>query len=334
MESWKPSALLAVVVAAAILIGGWLQASSLDTDSVPGTNQDRVVPAATPQPAALSSAPGIVPDVPVAFKVCREISGYRKLTRAEMQSVFTNRRFGDGTKPGPFYWAIYESDFYWIQEPHAISANVENVALSRGTTTSGTPTNAQADACFRPDGGQYESFQALGLYDHHVVAMRADSGVLTVEVERTPGTWEGVEFPDPAPPRSLPPAKTDPLTFTGLRIVDGAGHVLVSRGAQALVSELDESGKFVSGTLTSYWPLSTLNLRVAAYLEFICGEAPRGAAALTLTPAGGASMTVQAAACSGAWEVAARAHLEPGDWTIGVDGDAYYIVLPKDGPRP
>ena len=25
---------------------------------------------------------------------------------------------------------------------------------------------------------------------------------------------------------------------------------------------------------------------------------------------------------------------QPGDWTVTLDGDAYYTVLPKDGPRP
>ena len=328
----RPIALLGVGLAIVLAVVGLLSARGSKEPAQFAVVTMTPTTAPTPTPTPQLRPTSIVPDGPVAFRVCGEISGYRKLTPAEMQSVFTNTRFGDGAKPGPFYWAVYESDYYWIQDPQAISANVENVALSVGTTTtSGTAPTVRPRVCPVPDRGQFsERFQALWLYDHHVVAMQANAGVLTVEVESRPGSWENVELPDPSPPRS-----NDAVLFTGLRVVDGAGHVLLSRGIGALASETDDSGRFVSGTLGSLWPPGTLSLRVAADLEFMCGEAPRGAAHLTLTPANkGASMTVQAAACSGAWEVAARVHLDPGDWTIGVDGDAYYIVLPKDGPRP
>jgi DNA-binding CsgD family transcriptional regulator len=290
---------------------------------------------ATPEPTPVASPSSVVPDGPVAFAVCGEVTGYRKLTLAEMRDVFTNKRFGDGVKPGPFYWSIYQSHYYWIVEPHAISANVENVALSAGTATGGgTASGGQLPGCRTPDERQTASFQALWLYDHHVVSMRASSSVLIVEVESRPGSYEWVEFPDPAPPRLTPPNKNDGPLFTGVRIVDAAGHMLASRGAGANGWEFDDRGALVAGTLSSSGSPGTLNLRVAVDLEITCDQQPRGPTNVTFTPARGAPRTARAAACSNAWEVAASVHLDPGDWTVEVDGQAYYTVLPKDGPRP
>src|SRR6185312_15022527 len=98
-----------------------------------------VVPVA-PTPTATPST--LVADGPVAFTVCSQQSNYRKLTVAEMQDVFTNNRFGDGVKPDPWAWAMYISNYYWIGEPQASSANVENFALSNGTIEGGAPSDA------------------------------------------------------------------------------------------------------------------------------------------------------------------------------------------------
>lgn len=288
------------------------------------------MPTPTPGLTPVASPSSVVPDGPVKFAVCADIIGFRKLVPAEMQDVFTNKRFGDGVKPGPFYWAIYQSDYYWIREPHAISANVENFALSRGTTTGGEITNP---GCGTPDDRQLKSYQALWIYDHRVVAMRADSGVLTVEVEARPGSREDVEFPDPAPPRSIPALKSNGAVFSGLRIVDMAGRLLLSRQASTGTWEFDDAGALVWGTAGSFGA-SKVSLRVAADLEFFCGQAHRKPAALTFTSAVGPPMTVNASGCTTDWDVAAAVHLEPGDWTIAADGDAYYTVLPKAGPRP
>ena len=103
----RPIALLGVGLAIGLAVAGLLSArgSKEPAQFAVVTVTPTTAPAPTPTPGSLP--PSIVPDGPVAFRVCGEISGYRKLTPAEMQSVFTNTRFGDGAKPGPFYWAIY-----------------------------------------------------------------------------------------------------------------------------------------------------------------------------------------------------------------------------------
>lgn len=97
-----------------------------------------------------------------------------------MQHVFTNPRFGDGSRIAPVYWAFYQSNFYWIENPHAIGENVVNVAMSAGVLTpGGTTTSSQLARCQVPDALDY---QELWVYDHHVVAVTADSFILTVQV--------------------------------------------------------------------------------------------------------------------------------------------------------
>jgi len=314
-----------LVVATALIAGCGGQASKENSTPV----------AARPASTAGSLSSSIVANGPVAFSVCGEIRGYRKLTPAEMQSVFTNKRFGDGTKLEPAYWAIYRSDYYWIQEPHAVSGNVENAALGAGTTiASGPAPSSQVPACRPPDDRQNEAYQALWLYDHQVVAMRADSGILTVEVESKPGNWENVEFPDPAAARSLPPAKSDPVPFTALRIVDASGRLLSSRGVGGNSWEFDDQGGLVAGTVSSGGAPVELDLPLPIDVELVCEELPRGAANVTFAPSNGVGFTIQATACANAWQVAVSAHLDPGHWTIRADGDEYYTVLPKGGLRP
>lgn len=274
-----------------------------------------------------ASPTSIVPDGPVKFAVCAEMTEFRKLRPAEMQDVFTNRRFGDGVKPGPAYWAIYQSNYYWIVEPHANSANVENVALSAGVITGG---EAKQAGCGTPDARQLQNYQALWIYYHRVVAMRADAGVLTVVVEPRPGSREDVQFPDPALPRSMAALKSDGPSFTGLRVVDTAGHVLALRGTGASWWEFDDGGAVVSGRVSAFGP-TTLTLRTAADLELFCA---RGGGTLTFTSANRPPLRVDADVCANSWQPVASVHLEPGDWAIVTEGDAYYTILPLRGPRP
>jgi len=297
-----------------------------------------VVPTVAPTPTASPST--LVADGPVAFTVCSQQTNYRKLTVAEMQDVFTNKRFGDGVKPGPVDWAMYISDYYWIGEPQASSLNVENFALSKGTSVGGTPSAAALQgSCATPDARANQNYEALWLYDHEVVSMRSSGGDLVVGVASKPGTYEEVEFPSPALPRAVPVDKNAASLFSRVEIVDssphvGTGHILASLDATGNRWEYSDRGSFVQGLLRVTQSRGKLNLRVAVDLELVCSALSGAPTAVTFAPEGGTPITVSAAVCSAPWQVAATVHLDPGDWTVTLDGDAYYTVLPKDGPRP
>jgi DNA-binding CsgD family transcriptional regulator len=340
LAAFRPAAAVGSVVLGGTVIAGVvigvavLLARPGDSQVVASSPVPTATATVTPASTETAKASNSFPDGPVAFTVCGETIGYRKLTAAEMQDVFTNKRFGDGLKPGPVYWAMYQSDYYWIAEPHAVSANVENVALSRGTATAGTTSVAESAECLTPDQQQTATFQELWLYDHHVVEMRAEGGTLVVGVESRPGSYERVQFPQPALPRSVPPAKNDPLLFNAVQIVDGTGKLLASLGSGASSWEYSDDGRVVSGSVTSAKLPGELALRAPTDLEFVCGGLPSAARTLTFVPDDGASFTAPAASCSSPWEVAAEVHLEAGAWRITLDSDAYCTVLPKDGPRP
>jgi len=291
-----------------------------------------VVPVA-PTPTATPST--LVADGPVAFTVCSQQNNYRKLTVAEMQDVFTNKRFGDGVKPFPVDWGMYESNYYWIEDPHAVSANIENAAFSQGKPVGESPaTPVQNPNCPTPDSRQDQSYQALWLYDHRVVSMSAESGILTVEVEPAGGTFENVEFPHPSAPRDVRAGKNAILPFVGLRVVDAAGHVLAIDPGLADEWEFGDQGAVLSGLLNSRQTRTPVPFRVGADLDLVCDQLPTLATTVTFASTQGSDITTHAAACTAPWQVAASVHLQPGDWTVTLDGDAYYTVLPKDGPRP
>lgn len=351
LAAFRPAAAVGSIVFGGTLIAGVVIGAAVlltrpDDAQVPVASPSPTVPS-TPESTPASVAASAVPDGPVAFTVCGETIGYRKLTVAEMQSVFTNVRFGDGVKPGPVDWAMYESDYYWITDPHAVSANIENASLSRGTVTAGSTSVSATPPCLAPDQQQSSAFQELWLYDHRVLGMRASDGILVVAVESRPGSFERVRFPEPALTRSLPPDKNNgaPL-FYSLQIVDstahaGTGHQLASLGAAASTWEYAGGGKLVFGSVASAKSTPRVNIRVPSDLEFICGGMPSEAHTLRFIPESGfmpdsgPAISVAAAVCSNAWQVAAEVHLEAGSWSIESDGVEYsYTVLPKGGARP
>lgn len=309
IESWKQSGLAAVVLIAAIVVGMGLQAWGIHGG-----------------PEEASADPMANAGQPVAFVACGAATGYRKQSPAEMQHVFTNDRFGDGVRVDPFYWAFYQSSFYWIENPHATSDNVVNVAMSAGVLTpDGTTASSQLPICQVPDSLDY---QQLWVYDHHVVAVAADSFILTVQVEPRAGNWEIVELGPPVP-------LGQGLPFRGLRVVDGDGQLLVSRTIGDGRWEFDDQGNVVAGDVSSARSPAQLKVRSASDLEFLCGREQSRPSRLTFNnKRTGATFSLNARACTGAWDVAATVHLSPGDWTIRAASDAYYVVLPKDGPRP
>lgn len=319
----------AVAVAVVVVIvaiqggGGSSKRATAAVESVTATAEP------TPALSPTSTTPALLPNGPVRFRVCSEIDGYRKLTAMEMTDVFHNKRFGDGVRPDPVYWSLFLSDFYWWSEPHAISGNVENVAFGKGTST-GT-TTPPPDTCASGE-RQDETFQALSLYEHRVVAMEIRNGILLVTVAAAPNSFERVEYPEPSLPRG-PLGKNTPSLVNGLRIVDAEGRVLMARGLGAANWELRDDGSFVSGFVGAGAPYpQQLELTRAADIELFC---TRAASAVTFRSDSGEMKVVRHGPCDDTWTPVAEVHLDPGVWSVSVDGsEAFYTLLAKGGSRP
>lgn len=317
--------LAGVAIVAATLVIVALQAGGGHSEKVAAAAA-ATTPATVPSPTPTLAV--FLPDGPLPFRVCSEIDGYRKLTAMEMTDVFHNRRFGDGIRPDPIYWPLFLSDFYWMPEPHAVSANVEVVAFSKGTWTGTAPPSP--DSC-GSGGRQGETFQALSMYDHRVLAMEVRNGILKVTVTEARNSFERIEYPEPSLPRG-PIDKSGTPLVNGLRVVNGSGQVLATRGPGPGNWEFRDDGSFVSGFIGAGAPNpQQLELTRAADIELFC---TRVANAVTFREAKGETKVAWYGACGDAWTPAAEIHLDAGSWAVSVDGDGFYTLLAKGSPRP
>jgi len=219
--------LVAVVVASAGLGGG----AGSACDGVGAAGQTATGTASPPADSA------------IAFRSCSTTS-FRRPDIAEMARAFTNPRFSGNVgpssatsseRPGPAYFSFYLTNVYQIV-PRAISANVENVALS-GVQQNGDaqvliPAASPCDSALWQD--YTLNFYEFWFVDMLPTAARLDGIVLTFEVDVLPGSKTNIVLPDPPVPMPETPTKNGLNglpPFKELRVVDPDGELLYTRGA-------------------------------------------------------------------------------------------------------
>jgi DNA-binding CsgD family transcriptional regulator len=227
-------------VAAIVAVASIVLATHFD-DAAEATPAPRVTPTAdaTATPAASSALPLVTSHSavsgPIPFRSCGTTS-FTRPAIAEMASAFHNPRFG-GTdqRPGPLYYKYYLANVYRIV-PRAISANVENVAMSGVQLSQNQatliPPAAPCDQAFRQD-------YALDYYEFWFVdmvpkAVSLDGNALTITADELRGSFTDFVFPDPplpAPPLISKDAVSQLPPFSELRVQAAEGGLLYSNGA-------------------------------------------------------------------------------------------------------
>jgi len=157
-----------------------------------------------------------------------------------MSGVFTDPRFGDGTRPSPYNYSLYLRDFYWLQYPTANSANSAMVAFS-GQSNQPPGSQATPDCDYQTlaaDVAQRgQTFQSLWLVGYDIVAMRRDRERIVVEVQPSANTFEDVVFPYPPAADFEAPAVID--------IVQASGVQLFEQDAEGNAWQADATGTLV-----------------------------------------------------------------------------------------
>jgi DNA-binding CsgD family transcriptional regulator len=233
--------LLTLGVAVAVVVVGSKGSSSsiashaIESATTAVTLTETVTPAPTVKPP---------PDGPVAFKTCGVDVNWRRPSLAEMRDVFTDTRFGDGTRPRLFDFALYLSPVYFIGEVHSVSVNKDTVAMSRASDATGQPPASGTPftrLCDPAEFSQDKDFQSLWLVDHRAVSMKGVAGTLVVEAEPDPHTFQVMNFPDPALPRGQ-----IGLRFSSLRVEDARGRPLFISAFGQVAYEDDSRLRFAS----------------------------------------------------------------------------------------
>ncbi|MPZ49711.1 MAG: hypothetical protein GEU75_10540 [Dehalococcoidia bacterium] len=138
----------------------------------------------------------------VPFQICSLTAGWERPDLDEMQPVFTNPRFGDGSKPWPRNYAYYLSDFSYRRFPTANSANAELNAFSgfwsRGDAAT-TEQRCDYQALSQGAVGDARAFQSLDVIGRDVLAIRRLEDYLAVLVGSgtQPDVYRNVVFPYP-----------------------------------------------------------------------------------------------------------------------------------------
>ncbi|MBN9493857.1 helix-turn-helix transcriptional regulator [bacterium] len=272
---------------------------------------------------------------PVPFKVCASGDGWTRPTTADLRPLFTNRRFGDGTLPYPVYWTIHLANFVYVDAPTAISANIEINAF----TDAASPTPSLCGQA--PPFGAID--QELRVFDYHVTSLLHDGNNLRVEVARSAGHWESIDFASFVGIGSDPKHTTVP--FANVDVVDGQRHVLAQMQDPSGTWQSSEDGSFgfataKRGTIIPV-KVTAATLTLDVYASTTVGSMTGDEVIVTDMADPDASRTVPLHTTGSLWEPSATITLATGSYTLefgstahdGVTNDAF-VVLPSDGPVP
>jgi DNA-binding CsgD family transcriptional regulator len=229
--AWKVGGLAAagsIILAAAVLASATLGSGDGLTDDEAGAAGQSATGTASP-PA----------DSAIAFRSCGT-TAFRRPAIAEMAGAFQLPRFSgsDGAtseRPTPAYFSYYLSRVYQVF-PRAVSANIQNVALSGVQHNENAPVLIPAanpcDSTLRQD--YTLNYYEFWFIDMLPTAARLDGSVLTFEVDVLPGSMTDIVLPDPPIPMPETPTKNGfngLPPFQELRVVGPSGELLYTRGA-------------------------------------------------------------------------------------------------------
>ncbi|MBE0611448.1 MAG: helix-turn-helix transcriptional regulator [Dehalococcoidia bacterium] len=210
---------------------------------------------------------------PIAFRSCGT-STFRRPSIAEMAQTFSNPRFAGPladasvtqvARPAPLYFSFYLTKVYQIV-PRAISANVENTALSGEQQNQ---TSQPLIAPFTPCDQAFLMDLSITYYMFRFVdivprSASLEGATLTITADVLPGSTTLFTLPDPPPPANTPPPSKDPFEglppFEELRVVTPDGALLYSRGSDGTV-QYAPTGALMMATTAFGQPWITIEIR-------------------------------------------------------------------------
>jgi DNA-binding CsgD family transcriptional regulator len=330
--AWKVVGVGAAALAGAAIIA--LVVASRATD--PGSQADQANLVGIPDPAPTSRPQAI------GLRHCGT-STFRRPPISQMQQAFTNPRFAYSApvpveRPAPWYFSFYLTNVYRVT-PRAVSANVENVALSgvqqNGDATVLIPPTITCDEAFRQD-------RTLDYYEYWFIDLLPKAAVLegptlTIHVEDLPGSFTDVTLPDPPVLSSdavsgLPP-------FRELRVIDDSGELRYTDGAEG-TAQYARDGSLVFAMSTSSEARLQFEVRgapqvIVAYVPLPPAAPPTRAtatSAMVVSDSAGHVLpsAVREQAPAG-WEEVFRRELPPGVYSFE---KGWILVLPANTPLP